>query len=279
MDCDNTEIHLKLPDYVTRKLDAAGVRAVEEHLADCPACRDSVEVMRLLASPDADREKTTSSHIDLDLLGRYVRARDSLRADELASIERHLSACRVCDAAVEFLSGLDEEVRASLVKTKGAVSPSHGAVSAFRDFWRHPKRILSVTAVAAVVVIAFVLIRSERDRTISPKVFALTELRRSAQQIPVVTISDANARIVLKVPYFSDLRDYHYQYRVTDTLGNEMTQVALTSDLSTAGELMLSCQFHGLGDGRFRILVYEISKTEPPDSTITEFPFELRTGK
>jgi anti-sigma factor RsiW len=169
----NLSEHLQqsqIKDFTRRKLSAADLISVSDHLGGCETCRSQVEraldgdatYFALRSAVFGEAVTIPSSvdqmHLSFEQTARYIDG--ELGGEERQFVEDHLSGCEQCDLSVNDLrafknqvaSELDREYQPSLAHA-GTGSRWQSFVSMLPSFLPRSPQLLAGTAVAALVLV------------------------------------------------------------------------------------------------------------------------------
>lgn len=95
------ELRGQIADFCRGTLDADAAAAVERHLSDCESCRDAAWSYEAILAAVSDRSNL-AGHPDAELIVGW--SEKELAPSVAAAVERHVSDCDACTAAVEALA-------------------------------------------------------------------------------------------------------------------------------------------------------------------------------
>jgi hypothetical protein len=196
--------------FLARLLSPEETLEVIRHLRECDVCREKLSALRLnkpASVADAILPETPAEdHPSADSLGAYLD--DDLSRPDKADLEEHLRTCEICQKALADLKSFREELLQSPAheyapvakssQSSGAAPPprprDYGATRSgrtwfiqekarFLDWFNQPLVYAGVAAVAALVVLGIVFVRS-------PETLGIGGNER-------VTVADGGHRIVV----------------------------------------------------------------------------------
>ena len=129
-----------------RKLPAAELMLVDDHLANCVECREAIGVS-FAATGSADRLELAitggTDHLTYNLLEAYVD--NALSAGDVKNVDEHIAVCHYCDAQLRDLQGFAGELPRLEV-------PRAGWLSSLSAIFRRP--VPAFAAIAAAIAVA-----------------------------------------------------------------------------------------------------------------------------
>ncbi|HEV3410360.1 MAG TPA: zf-HC2 domain-containing protein, partial [Chthoniobacterales bacterium] len=181
----------QLQRYRERKLSAAELQKIDEHISECAACRE------LLNSYLGDLAERRAALVDYwpEMLARLGAKQEHLSYDEIADlvdgelqngvlrqVQAHLNACAECAERVQDLTAFREEVQAERLVEERETAPTFW--QRFREFQLPrltPVQLVPIAAAAAVVISVAVWL-------------SWSSMRSSSA---VVALKDGGGRVVL----------------------------------------------------------------------------------
>lgn len=153
----------QVEDYCRRQLPAAELLAASDHLGECDACRQRLEVAGngdapFFAVHSQVFEDTAVAHLTMDQTAAYVD-RD-LSGEELRTVDDHLAHCEQCVFAVNDLRAFRNEIAPSLDREYQPVRVHSSAQSSWFGSFVSLFRVSPVPAFggAALAILLLVLI-------------------------------------------------------------------------------------------------------------------------
>lgn len=151
---DRDAIAPLIPWYANGTLSPEESAEVEEHLASCDACRETLATARQFRrlAPGTSDERLYD-HVQSQRLVEYADDPAALEPDARRFITDHLQGCAVCAEAVEILEEMRDATAAGGI---GSPGEPRGA-SPWSDLWRRLSRTLLHPAPALAYLVALVV--------------------------------------------------------------------------------------------------------------------------
>jgi hypothetical protein len=263
-----------LSDYFSGHLAEDKRQTVEEHLAQCATCRQSLATMQVLRAA-GDTQSHNDHHPASELLTQFYENRDALDTGTVTEIEQHLQTCDECRQILDFLTDLEQQLRDSV----RCESPVPSLSERLKMLLKRPALAFSLTAVLIVAGAGLIYQLSRVPGTAEgPKrVYRLQESLRGDEQITEIERPDLSATVAVQVPYYTTPDDVEYRFVVRDADETRTLPADISADYSQKGVIALEVATASLADGRYTLLLLEIRGAGPPDTTRTRYPFKLRT--
>lgn len=266
-----------LSDYASGNLDESGRGVVELHTTVCEECRRTLALMQKLSSDREWSERESHPHPTSELLQSYYEDPARLSIATREAIEAHLAQCAECTYEIDFLKGLESALPAELTaQTKRTKSKAP-----FPLWLSRPLPAFSLAAaLVGVILVAFLQLGTQtkgRTSDQATQVYSLRALTRG-QGLDVSIPRTGRSQIVRVALPIAGGRD-NMDYRIRTRDERETTEFAnvVGSDRSHPDRIVVDLDTEQLPDGRYFVVLTEISRDVAADSTVRRFPFELIT--
>ena len=130
-----------------------------------------------------------------------------------------------------------------------------------------------------IILLAYPAAKWLLPRLSPADVYVLSEQTRTPQEPTQVLRSEKEEEITLRVPYWPGLAGRRYQLRIEDESGLSLVVLQNFSDFGDRGYFYLDLSVKYLPDGRYFLIVKEISKEDAGVFEETRFPFMLITAE
>ena len=277
-ECDKRILEI-LPWYVNGSLSPEEARKVEAHLKDCPTCQKELQEIRTLSSGIKEHEDVfASTHIESEKLVVFAEEPESLDPEDIAATVKHLQSCPECYVELQTLKRANLELEAREKQGKA------GFVEQASVWERTFKRLIWLVRRPAFAYLIIILLAYPAARWLMPRlspaeVYVLSEQTRTPQEPMQVLRSEEEKEVRLRVPYWPDLEAQRYELRIETESGLSVFAVQNFSDFGDQGFFYLDLSARYLPDGRYFLIVKEISRVDISVFEETRFPFRLITAE
>lgn len=278
-ECVEERLAIMLPDYWSGHLKEADRLAVEAHLRQCKPCRKSLTAMHLLAG-DRTRhgEDGDSGHITTTEFSAYHADPASLSKEALGRIRDHVRACADCSSDLEFMVKLEASLREAVSTHTAQGSAGTRIIDRLRPFFSRPA-IAFPLLIALVSAAAWWLRPAPPEGTSRPAQTArilLKELRRAGGEPTSVPRTSNTETLRLDLPHYT-LSEMSYAAMISKPSQAQPLGIAIQLQLEDTGIVHADLDPRSLSDGEFDLMLLEISRTVPPETTFSSFAFRLVT--
>jgi hypothetical protein len=275
--CTDPTMAALMTDYQSGHLDAATRIAVEQHLRGCSECRETLELMRALSGKKLDDTFPAGGHPMWALLAAYYENPGGLDSSLHDRVAEHLKSCPECASDVEFMSDLERDLRASVRVSQQGV-PLSARVHRFIRALMRPPVFAAAAVIVAVGVTAILFQAHKRPESIVPTI-EIAAVMRGTNGLTSVERKPADRQAILVVPFGLRAQDRDYNFFVARTETLQPLSSLQQTEAKSPGTVALVFNHTGLPDGRYAVLIFEMSRTSPPDTARTIFPFQLNTSR
>ncbi len=280
MDCNN-RVSEQLNDYFSGHLTRGQEAEIENHLALCPACKETLETMRVIAAdPTNDR---VSGHLSTSLIASYYENPSTLPDADKDRIRTHLKQCDQCAYDYQYLRDMEEELTRSVkaeMESEGLFARLWNAIPVVVTKPAFAYFLLALTIYPAAKFVSD-YVRTPQVSEISEQYqsYELTPANRSAGKATMVTRPESKATVRLTIPQYHSLDNFHYSYRIqtVDLAGS--FQAEFLSTFENAGSIDLLANLRNLPDGDYVLTIEEIDREDPSDTSLTHYSIQLITDQ
>jgi predicted anti-sigma-YlaC factor YlaD len=274
------------PLYYNGSLESDLNTRLEQHLQDCRECRAAyMKELPLFAAAGARSALgDLDSHPESDVLDRWTHNPDSMTLAQKSEVETHLSQCDLCREVSEKLASLPREVEDLVVDgeipTLTALSEGAGRSSAgskttnlTRRIWRP---LSAIAAAAAVIIVISTMVDRDRHGPAATVEGTFPVATRSAGE-PVVFDAHTEQFTFVGRLYVDPEAGHSYGLLVRDKESEDVLyRTEQLSELDTLGFARFETV---LKPGRYELVLYDVSVSDPTDTIEIPTPFEIRLNR
>jgi len=277
MNCTNVHIQERLGDYLTGHLDPADRAEVACHLAECDNCRQSLQFMEKLAGFEAG---SIIHHPDFALITRFYAEPETLDEATIEAFKKHLQECDECAYELDFLRDMEAGLEKSAA-ARGERQPLLEIVGEFlTGLVRKPALayfLLLLTIYPTYLWLSGTGEPGAGGGYVSDSVFQLSNVTRTAGDLPVITPDADKPIVVLNLPFRPFEIDYTYSASIADIEMTSPLDIPIILDMRDSTSINALLDLRDMASGSYVLILHEQSRDDPEDFEELLFPFTLET--
>lgn len=283
MNCNDERIQRLLPDYHSGHLSDDLHALVDEHLAGCLACRQSLRLMSLIADePVDDTAVDQIGHPGPARIVQYFLDPTRIDAETARELESHLQSCTHCAGEYAFLSDLENDLRAEARVPEPSAWLRTVAYS-LRDFVKKPAFAYLLLFLTIYPTLSWINTRiGGREALLLAAAGETRVLRqglRSAGELPQVHRTKDNPLVHVRLPFYHSTGTMRYTYRMSDADRGQVGGLQFISLFRNRDAIDLLINTAGLSDGTYTLTVTELARATGTQESTVSYDFRLETKK
>lgn len=272
MSCNDKAIAQKLTDYFSGHLNESETAEVENHLAQCSECRQTLALMDKLGG-----HRVHGDHPDREILIQYYHDPSAFSEGRKAQIRAHLEDCRECAYEYAFLRDMERDLAASAQTQLDRPGLLRRFFQAIPAVLRKPAVAYFLLALTIYPAVRYLTQGPSDEPNWAARSVTLTSMDRSDAEVATVTRRSDSDIIGVTIPQYHNLDQFEYQFEVRDSSFSREIAVELISDLTSRGSIGLLVNTRDMDDGLYTISVVEVDRIAPEDTTRHNYPLRLVT--